>query len=308
MESIPNVITKTELSRKIFSAASPRSAHVVVMDGTAFQTVFAGNMAPLPSHKGPAQTVHSIPQIAYHSAIKVSCCDALANKPLIEALGEFRDFTEVSRCDDNSWCCAGVAGQTVGGTDCCDQSPTSLKPFPFSVVQRATGQIPIPMATSIASSTSDPPTTTGSAIQSASSTQVPTGQSTSASSAQLPTRASTSSTSTSSSSASSGGLNTGSKIGIGVAVPVAAILLAVLVYLFLQNRKHKRNLKQARFNVNDTNSKDNVYGQPMLQDIDQGHVGEMDARENFELSNSDYHERHELGGMTRHELNASGRP
>ncbi|CAF9917839.1 MAG: hypothetical protein HETSPECPRED_003603 [Heterodermia speciosa] len=306
-------------------------------------------MAPLPSHKGPAQTVHSIPQIAYHSAIKVSYCDALANKALIEALGEFRDFTEVSRCDDNSWCCAGVAGQTVGGTDCCDQSPTSLEPFPFSVVQRATGQIPIPMATSIASSTSDPPTTTGSAIQSASSTQVPTRQSTSASSAQLPTRASASSTSTSSSSASSaiqsasstqvptgqstsassvqlptrasasstsissssassGGLNTGSKIGIGVAVPVAAILLAVLVYLFLQNRKHKRNLKQARFNVNDTNSKDNVYGQPMLQDIDQGYVREMDARENFELSNSDYHERHELGGLTRHELNASGRP
>ena len=72
MQPIPNVTMKTEQSHKTFSAASPRWAHAVVMDGTAFQTAFAGNMARLPSHKEPALTVHSIPRIAYHSAIQVS--------------------------------------------------------------------------------------------------------------------------------------------------------------------------------------------------------------------------------------------
>ena len=76
------------------------------------------------------------------------------------------------------------------------------------------------------------------------------------------------------------------------------------MYLFLQNRKHKKNLNRAQNDANDMNSKTNLHGQPMLQDIDQGYVGELDARDNFELSNSDYHERHELGGLTRHELNA----
>ena len=69
---VPNVIMKTEQSHKTSSAASPRLAHVVVMDGTAFQMVFADNMAGLLSHKGPAPTVHSIPRTACHSAIKVS--------------------------------------------------------------------------------------------------------------------------------------------------------------------------------------------------------------------------------------------
>ena len=50
--------------------------------------------------------------------------------------GRFDGFTEVSHCSSgNSWCCAGAAGQGVGGTDCCDTNLTTvLEPYPFSTV------------------------------------------------------------------------------------------------------------------------------------------------------------------------------
>jgi hypothetical protein len=59
----------------------------------------------------------------------------LAHKSCLEA--QFFGFTEVSRCDpnDNSWCCAGSAGQGLGGPDCCTTNlTTSLEPYPFSSI------------------------------------------------------------------------------------------------------------------------------------------------------------------------------
>lgn len=50
-------------------------------------------------------------------------------------------FTEVSRCDgnSNSWCCAGVAGQGLGGAgavDCCSTNlTTALEPYPLATVE-----------------------------------------------------------------------------------------------------------------------------------------------------------------------------
>lgn len=89
-------------------------------------------------------------------------------------------------------------------------------------------------------------------------------------------------------------------------MPVVAVLLAALLFLFLQNRKHRRALQQSR-SEGELDSKNNAHDQPMIHNMQEGYAGELDARENYELSNAD-HERHELGGLARHELNGNGMP
>jgi hypothetical protein len=46
----------------------------------------------------------------------------------------------VSRCDANgdNWCCAGAAGQDLGGLECCSTNlTTALEPYPFAAVDRS---------------------------------------------------------------------------------------------------------------------------------------------------------------------------
>ena len=77
------------------------------------------------------------------------------------------------------------------------------------------------------------------------------------------------------------------------------ILLAALVFLFLQNRKHRKALKQSRM-ADGFDANYNAYGQTVLQSSDQGYHGELHGKEDFELSTAD-HERLELGvSTTRH--------
>ena len=78
---------------------------------------------------------------------------------------------------------------------------------------------------------------------------------------------------------------TGTKIGIGVAVPVILILLAALAFLFLQNGKNRKLLKQKE--MHEIDSKSNGQEQLILHEMDSEYVGELDGRANFELSNKD---------------------
>lgn len=89
-------------------------------------------------------------------------------------------------------------------------------------------------------------------------------------------------------------------------MPVAAVLLAALLFLFLQNRKHRRALQQSRTQAQ-LDSKTNTHDQSMLHNMQEGYGGELDAWEDHELANAD-HERHELGGLARHEMNGNGIP
>ena len=164
---------------------------------------------------------------------------------------QFDGFGEVSRCElnGNSWCCAGAAGQGLGGPNCCDTNrTTSLEPYPFSTVDN-TGQ-PVVASASISSSITLTNHISSLAILTSTSLRSPnlgtSSQSTSQMSAATSTEllATPSQTSSDLLSPQSTDQNHNSKTGIDIGLPIAivAVLLAVIAFFVFQNRKFKRRL------------------------------------------------------------------
>ena len=226
---------------------------------------------------------------------------------------QFDGFTEVSRCeaDGNSWCCAGAAGQGLGGTNCCDTSlTTSLEPYPFSTVDSSAqsttassdGSSALPSTTLTASipgssitsalSASSSVLSLGTSVQSTSRTAFATSTQVSATQTK---------TSTSSSSPQLDAQRSNSKTGIEVGIPVAVVvvLLAILAFFIFQNRKFRQRLLQLRGQSGEDltggggsrNEMQERWGAPM---------GELDAT-HYELTHQDA-PKHELFGNQIHEL------
>ena len=243
---------------------------------------------------------------------------------------QFDGFTEVSRCEanGNSWCCAGAAGQELGGPNCCDTNDTtSLEPYPFSAITTPSD------SAVIATSTSSRITSTKHAINSqgqsaASPASIPSSlvltspislvatstpvlsrsvsigasiHSTSQTTVVLPTQISATVSQTSSSSPSPQSTNQAhnSKLGIEVGIPVAIviILLAVLAFFMFQNRKFQQRLIQLRDQREENVPRQEFEGDP---------VAELELTY-FELGHR-HAPKHELLGSEIHELNHRGIP
>ena len=79
------------------------------------------------------------------------------------------------------------------------------------------------------------------------------------------------------------------------------ILLAALAFLLFQNRKSRRAIEALRKPTEEKH--DQLV--PLNTDHEQGMIGELDGRREYELSNAG-RERHELGGFSSpSELNAN---
>lgn len=194
------------------------------------------------------------------------CNQGMWNSPLESApvasrlidivTAQFDSFTEVSRCDSNgnSWCCAGAAGQGLGGTDCCTTNlTTALEPYPLSTIDRSSQSASA--TTSAVTSISKSSTSSLSSITSASSTATlvpstsnlshpPTSSpSSSVAGSEISTTHSTTTEPTSSASPSPGPGHS-SKLGVEIGVPVAIIgvLLVVLAFFTFKNWKTKKRL------------------------------------------------------------------
>ena len=163
---------------------------------------------------------------------------------------QFQGFTEVSRCDANanSWCCAGAAGQGLGGpdaVDCCSTNlTTSLEPYPLATIEELGTSTRTTKTTTLRSVSS---VTTRSDEDSTLSTRTPTRSSTSTRIPQNPNFASSPSSVISSAASSSASSQPAakqshedSKLAIKIAVPMAVvviILLACLIYLILRRNR-----------------------------------------------------------------------
>ena len=245
-------------------------------------------------------------------------CNSFCNQ------SQFDGFGEVSRCepDGNSWCCAGAAGQGLGGPDCCDTDrTTSLEPYPFSTIDYPPQ--PGAVSTSAFSSTTltkpeDAPSGTTLKTPTSSSTKFASASSPSSSigtSLQSPSRTppatSTqvltipSQTSFNSSSPRLTDNNHGSQTGIEIGIPVAvvAVLLAVLAFFIFQNRKFKHRLLQLRGQVGE-GSLGRVKTRPETQKDDRTDIRELDLT-HYELTQQDA-PKHELCGNGIHELYSYG--
>ena len=159
---------------------------------------------------------------------------------------QFQGYTEVSRCDGNanSWCCAGAAGQGLGGAeavDCCSTNlTTALEPYPLATVEkpgtsRTTKTTNLPSVSSRTSLTISDETLTL-------STTAPTRSSTFSSTSQgsgtvlLPASSASGSASSHPTKQSRDDSNTAVKIAVPMAV-VVVVLLACLVFLILRRNQ-----------------------------------------------------------------------
>lgn len=225
---------------------------------------------------------------------------------------EFDGFTEVSRCkpNGNSWCCAGAAGQGLGGPDCCTTDrTTSLEPYAFSTIDnspqsavfstfassRTTLTKPTSSSTKFASIPS-PSSSFDTSLQSPS--PIPPGTSTQV----LAIPSQTSSTPSSPRLVDN---NHGSRRGIEVGMPVAfvIVLLAVLAFFMFRNRKLRQRLNQLRDQMGE-GSLGREETRPETQACDRNHVGELDLT-HYELTQQDA-PKHELSGNGIHELDHNG--
>ena len=215
---------------------------------------------------------------------------------------QFDGFTEVSRCEStgNSWCCAGAAGQDLGGTNCCDTNlTTSLEPYPFSAIdspsQSTIDSFPLTASTpSFTEGTSTPSSFSHPSISSLPISETSVANSTQAS-------ATRSQTSTSSPSPQSTNQSHNPKTGIEIGIPVAivVVLLAVLAFFIFQNRKFKQRLLQLR-NPGEGSSPKREETMAEMQGGDGYRAGELDVT-HYELP----HQRtpqHELSGNEVHEI------
>ena len=248
---------------------------------------------------------------------------------------QFDGFTEVSRCDpnDNSWCCAGAAGQEFGGPKCCDTNDTtSLEPYPFSAIGTPTDSAAIPISTmvltnhainsqgqSAVSPASIPRSLPVASLSSlgVTSTSVfshsvsirtsiqPTHQT----AVVQPTQILSTATQTSSNSPSPQSTNQAhsSQLGTEVGIPVAIviILLAVLVLFMVQNRNFKQRLIQLRDQMG-ASSPRQEHARPKVEGFKGHAVAELDLTY-FELGHR-HAPKHELLGSEIHELNHRGIP
>ena len=218
---------------------------------------------------------------------------------------QFDGFTEVSRCEasGNSWCCAGAAGQGLGGPKCCDTNlTTSLEPYPFSTLDNfdqsmAASSSLSSSTTSVSSGTTLTSTTSSSSslgISIQSTSQTPTVTSTQIS-------ATPSKTSTGSPSPQPTEQSHSSRIGIEVGIPVAivVVLLAVLAFFIFQNRKFRQRLLQLG-NQTREGSLGSEATRPEMEEQQGAPVGELDITR-YELTQQDA-PKHEVLGNEVHEL------
>ena len=221
---------------------------------------------------------------------------------------QFDGFTEVSRCEStgNSWCCAGAAGQGLGGTNCCNTNlTTSLEPYPFSAIDPPT-QSTVDSSSLTASTTSIiESTSTLSSFSQPSISSLPISETSVTKSTQ--TSATPSQTLTSSPSPQPTNQSHNSKTGIEIGIPVAivVVLLAVLAFFVFQNRKFRQRLLQLR-NPGDGSSSGHKETMAEMQGGDGHLAGELDIT-HYELP----HQRtsqHELSGNEVHEIYHHGIP
>lgn len=184
----------------------------------------------------------------------------------------------MSRCDQNgnSWCCAGPAGQGLGGVDCCETNlTTSLEPYPLSTIERTRKS-----ETFITSLLSTATLTSTSSSFSPTSSPVPTKSQTSVVPPSSPT------------SKQPAGQNHDSTRRVKIGVPVAVIIvlfLAGLVFLiFRKNRAQKRGLVK----LQGERSEDPLSGRPKQQELAGDSAWELDVT-HYELSHPNA-PRHEL--------------
>lgn len=224
---------------------------------------------------------------------------------------QFEGFTEVSRCaaNGNSWCCAGAAGQGLGGTNCCDTNlTTSLEPYPFSTLDNSD------QATAASSSLSSSTFSISSGTTLTSTTSSPSSPTTSVqSTSQTPAATSTrlsvtpSMTSTGSPSPQPTAQSHNSKIGIevGITVAVVVVLLAVLAFFIFQNRKFRRRLLQVGKQTGQGSLEPGVT-RPEMQEHQGDLLGELDVT-HYELTQQDA-PKHEVLGNEIHEIYHNDNP
>ena len=224
---------------------------------------------------------------------------------------QFDGFGEVSRCglNGNSWCCAGAAGQGLGGPNCCDTNrTTSLEPYPFSAVDN-TGQ------SVVASSSISPSITLTNHISSLTVLKsIPTRfsslgtslQSTSQISAPTLTQfLATPSQTSPSPQPTEPSNNSKSGIEIGLPVAIVVVLLAVIAFFAIQNRRFKRRLIQLHERREEASLRPEET-RPKMQDCEGNPVAELDLT-HYELTQRDA-PKHELLGNQIHEINHIGFP
>ena len=227
---------------------------------------------------------------------------------------QFDGYTEVSRCksNGNSWCCAGAAGQGLGGNNCCDTDlTTSLEPYPFSTTdnpgQSTTASSSVSSSTTLTALISSGTTLTPAFLSSSSfgASIQSTGQTSVATSAQI--SATASKTSTSSPSPQPTGQSHSSKTGIEVGIPIAVtvVLLAVLTFFIFQNRKFKQHLLQLRSQMGE-GSLGREQTRPQMQEGEGVHIAELDLT-SYELTQQNA-PKHELLGNEVHEIYYNGMP
>ena len=228
---------------------------------------------------------------------------------------QFDGFTEVSRCEaaGNSWCCAGAAGQGLGGTNCCNTNlTTSLEPFPFSAIPPPTQSTvdSFPLTASAPSFTE--PTSISSSFSHSSISSLPISETSIANSTQASATPSQTSTSSPSPQPTNQGHHSKTGIEIGIPVAIVVVLLAVLAFFVFQNRKFKQRLLQLRKPGEGSSKQEETMAE--MQGGDGYLAGELDvthyelphqATSQHELSGNEVHEIYHHG-IPEHELDATG--
>lgn len=184
----------------------------------------------------------------------------------------------MSRCDANanSWCCAGAAGQGLGGpgaVDCCSTNlTTALEPYPLATVEQ------------LETSTRTTKTTTHHSVSSRTSltrsdeaptlsTTTPTRSSTPSTTSQSSGSALVPPASSSASSQPAKESHNNSKTAVKIAVPMAIvviILLACLVFLILRKKQFRylrkwRHPADAQNNYTRTSDHHELAGSSILE-------------------------------------------
>ena len=249
---------------------------------------------------------------------------------------QFDGFTEVSRCEPNgnSWCCAGAAGQELGGPTCCDTNETtSLEPYPFSAIgspsdsaviptstsssitltnhainsQGQSGLSPVSISYSLASTNPISLSTTSTPAVSPSVSVRTSIQSTSQTAVVTQISSTASQTSSNSPAPQSTNQAHSSQLGVEVGIPVAIviILLAVFALFMVQNRKFKQRLIQLRDQMG-ASSPRQEHARPKMDEFQGDPIAELDLTY-FELGHR-HAPKHELLGSELHELNHRGIP
>lgn len=222
---------------------------------------------------------YKLPGILQWRYVQCSYLDCLFGMGLtIHVLkAEFESFTEVSRCgsNSNSWCCAGAAGQSLGGVDCCTtNSTTPLEPYPLSTIEGSktskTTLRSIGSATTEHATSSLKPTLLQTSIF-GSATSSPT-------SAGLP------------SSAPRVVRDHDSKLGIKIGVPIAVVIIFLLAFLAFFIRRRNRSHKPGAAALHEKSTDERSNLKPELEG---NSAMELDVT-HYELSHSEP-PRHELG-------------